>query len=494
MRKIRLFNLCMIIGMVAATTGCRSVGILKSRQIEIPPVRFADADPEAAERFSRILQFKTISQQDHSKIETGEFDRLRDFLRESYPLVHSTLELHDIAGRSLVYRWPGTNPALRPVLLMAHTDVVPVQPGTETDWTHPPFEGRIEDGVIWGRGALDDKINVTAILEAAERMIGEGFSPERDVWFSFGHDEEIGGAEGAARIAGYFRERGIEFELVLDEGLAVVIGLAPGVDKPVAVIGVAEKGYVTLVLEVTDEGGHSSMPPPHTAVGRLAAAITRVENNPMPARIHGPAGEMLDYLAPEMSWGMRVVFGNRWLFGGVIRRQLEAGRATNALLRTTTAVTMIEGSNKENILPTRAQARVNFRILPGDTIEDVIEHVRRSVKDDGVTVRVSEGGDANEASNVSPTDSPAFATIHRTVREIFPEAIVAPSLVVGATDCRHFSGLSQNIYRFQPQVMTGDDLAGIHGTNEHVSIEGFARSIDFYQRLIQNGAGAAASD
>lgn len=463
---------------------------MKSRQMDVPPVGIKGVDAaSAAERFSPVLRYRTISYQDHARIDGAEFVALRDHYRATYPRVHDSLELHEVAGHSLVYRWRGSAPSLRPVLLMGHVDVVPVQPGTEDDWTHPPFEGRIVDGVIWGRGALDDKINVTAIFEAAEELLAEGFVPQRDIWFAFGHDEEIGGREGAKRIAAFFRERGMNFEFVIDEGLAIVVGLAPGVDKPVAVIGVAEKGYVTLTLEVRDEGGHSSMPPPHTAVGRLARAITRIENNPMPARVRGPSREMLDYLAPEMSWGMRIVFGNRWLFGGVIRRQLEAGRATNAILRTTTAATMIEGSNKENILPTVARARVNYRILPGDTIQDVIDHAKRAVDDPEVIIAIADESDANEASPVSPSDSPAFESLHRTIREVFPEALVAPSLVVGATDCRHFVGLSENIYRFQPQVMTGEDLAGIHGTNEHVSVEGYGRSIDFYMRLMRNSAG-----
>ena len=310
------------------------------------------------------------------------------------------------------------------MLLLAHQDVVPVAAGEETGWTHPPFAGVVADGHVWGRGALDDKASLVAILEAVERLAASGRAPRRAILLAFGHDEEVGGERGAARIAERLAERGVAPEFVLDEGMAVLADGVPGVRGLVALVGIAEKGSVTLDLEVEAEGGHSSMPPRQTAIGILAAAVARLEASPMPARLAGPARLMLEGLAPEMGFGSRLAVANLWLFRRPLERRLAASPAGNALLRTTTAATLVEGGVKENVLPRSARAAVNFRLLPGDSIRSVIEHARRAIADPRVAVKV-RGGFAAEASPVAPVETAGFEAIRRSIAEVFPGAAVA---------------------------------------------------------------------
>ena len=368
---------------------------------------------------------------------------------------------------------------------MAHIDVVPAEPETEGDWTCPPFEGRIAEGYIWGRGALDYKEAVLGILEAVETLLGEGFRPRRTVYLAFGHDEEVGGQGGAAQIADLLHSRGVELEFVLDEGLAITEGIAPNVAKPVALVGIAEKGCVSVELTVESEGGHSATPPEHTAIGLLSTAIHKLERRQLPARMEAPARQLFTHLAPEMSFAMRMVFANLWLLGGLVKRQLAAAPATNALIRTTTAATIIEAGVKENVLPVKARAVVNFRMLPGDSMASVLEHVRQTVDDPRVTVKLL-GDRKSEPSFVSNTDSPSFKALVRTIRQVFPEVVVTPGLVLGATDSRHYARVSDNIYRFIPIWVRPGDLDRVHGTDERISIKDYEQVVRFYIQLIRN--------
>jgi len=458
-----------------------------SQQIQVDPVT-VDVDAKAAaERLSRAVQIETVSTQG-AEFEGFPFLELHDLLEHSYPLVHKTLKREIVADYSLLYTWRGSDESLAPMLLMAHQDVVPVEAGTEDAWTHPPFSGAIEDGTIWGRGTMDDKNNVLAQLEAVEMMIADGFQPKRTIYLAYGHDEEIGGT-GAVATAALLKERGVRLYLVLDEGGAIVSNSMPGLDAAPAYVGISEKGYVTVELVARSEGGHSSMPPPHTASGRIGAAVARLEANPMPAAFAGPAGDMLDALGREMGFGMKFVFANRWLLGPVVKAQMLGKPASAAMLRTTTAVTMLEGSVKENVLPQVARARVNFRILPGDTIDSVVAHVRETIDDDEIEV-IANGDIGSNPSPISRIDGPEFAALERSIREIFPSTPVAPFLVLGATDARHYAGLSDCVYRFTPNLLENQDLKRIHGTDEAVGVENYAKGIGFYVRFVQNTAGA----
>jgi carboxypeptidase PM20D1 len=440
---------------------------------------------QVIEHLAQALRFQTVSHQDTAQSHDEAFIALHAYLEQAFPKVHAMLT-KEVAGEySLLFCWNGSKQDLKPILLMSHLDVVPVEPGTESSWTHPPFEGRIADGYLWGRGAIDDKAGVLGILESVEMLIGEGFHPRRTIYLAFGHDEEIGGQRGAMQIAALLQSGGVEPEYVLDEGGAIVEGIIPGLSAPIALIGIAEKGYVSLELTVESEGGHSSMPPPQTAVGILSAAIHRLENNQMPARMSGATRQLFEYVGPEMSFPMKSVFANLWLFGPLVKRQLTASPTTNATIRTTTAATMFEGSIKENVLPIKARAVVNFRILPGDSIGSVIEHVRQTINDPRVKIRLLAGF-GSEPSVESDVNAPSFQMLQRTIRQVFPDVVVAPNLVLGATDSRHYAGLSRNLYRFLPIWISAVDLRRAHGTDERISVENYAQIVSFYRQLILN--------
>ncbi|HEX8145308.1 MAG TPA: M20 family peptidase [Pyrinomonadaceae bacterium] len=458
-----------------------------SKQVEVESVEAPAIDKEGvAGRLAQSLRFQTVSSQDGNQFRGEEFLGLHKFLEQSFPRVHSTLSREVVGDYSLLYTWKGSEGG-KPILLMSHQDVVPVEPGTESNWAQPPFEGRIGDGYIWGRGALDDKVGVLGILEAVELLLGEGFQPKRTIYLAFGHDEEAGGRNGAGKIAALLQGRGVNLDYILDEGSAITDGIIPGVSKPVALIGIAEKGILSVELIVESEGGHSSTPPPQTAIGILSRAVSRLEENQMPTSLNGVAGQMFQYVGPEMSFGRRMAFANLWLFRPLVERLLAASPPTNAATRTTTAATIIEGGVKENVLPSKARAIVNFRILPGDSVESVLGHVSRTINDARVKVG-RYGENANEPSAVSNTDSPGYRALQQTIRQLFQGAVVAPSQVIGATDSRHYAGLSSSIYRFVPMTVGPEDLKRIHGTNERISVESYAQCIRFYRQLIVNSA------
>ena len=459
-----------------------------SRQLAVEPVPPLPLDTAAAAaRLAGALRFRTVSYQDSTQVDAAEFRRFQDYLRTTFPKLHARLGREVTGGFSLLYEWRGSDSTLKPILLMAHQDVVPVEPGTEDRWTEPPFAGRISGGFVWGRGAMDDKGNLLALLEAVERLVGAGIAPRRTIYLAFGHDEEVGGRRGAARTAALLGERHVQLEYVLDEGGAITTGLITGVTAPVAVVGIAEKGYVSLELTAHVAGGHSSMPPAHTAVGILSAAVARLEAHKMPRAIRGATGAMFDYIGPEMLYPRRLALANQWLFGPVIRGSFGATPSGDAMLRTTTAPTIFQAGIKDNVLPSTARAVVNFRILPGDSVAAVLEHVRHVVADSQVTVTIL-GGVAAEPSPVSPTSSENFAIVQRTIRQVAPGTVVTPWLVVGGTDAKYFTRLTPNVYRAGVGVIGPDDLKRVHGTDERVGVKDYARTIAFYVQLIRNSA------
>jgi len=463
---------------------------VRSRQIQAaatPPDIEVDANAAAA-RLAAALRFQTVSQEGTGPIDPAAFLALHRHLQESFPRAHAALTREVVAGYSLLYTWPGRNASLPPVLLMSHLDVVPVEPGTERSWTEPPFAGTISGGYVWGRGSLDDKVGVTGLLEAVEALAARGFQPERTVYLAFGHDEEVGGLHGAHSVAAVLQQRGVRPAFILDEGGALVVGMVPGLAKPVALVGTAEKGFVNVVLTAESEGGHSSMPPRHTAVGAVAAAVHALEEHPMAGRIGGATRASFDFLAPELPFGQRLFLANLWFFGPLVTSQFANDPASNARIRTTTAATMISGGVKENVLPAKAQAVVNFRILPGDTVASVLDHVRKTV---GPGVKVAqEGLHATDPSPESDTAAPEFRLLQRTVAEALPGTLIAPNLLAGGTDTRHYERLTRNVYRFLPIRVTARDLRRLHGTDERVGVEDYASAVRFYARLLKNaGAG-----
>ncbi len=438
-------------------------------------------------RLAKALQFRTVSYQDRSLIDTDAFLSLHQYLEAAFPATHRTLTREIVNQYSLLYTWPGRNPELPPILLLGHLDVVPVEPETEARWTHPPFSGVISGGYVWGRGAMDMKVAVLGVLEATEMLLEDGFVPHRTIILAFGHDEEIGGEAGARQIAARLRLRGIRPALVLDEGLAIVDGAIPGIDTPIAFVGTSEKGYLNVELIAETEGGHSSMPPEKTAIGLLASAVDSLETHPMPHHLDGPARSMLEALAPTAPFFQRVALSNLWMFGGMITTLLEQKPATRALIRTTVAPTIMEAGVKENVLPSRARAVLNIRIHPSERLDDALAYVRRTVADARIRIRPMEGV-RSEPSPISSSDSPVFLLLRRTIAQQFPDTHVVPGLVLGATDSRHYADLGDTIYRFMPIRLTMEDAARIHGTDERLSSENYREVIAFYAQLIRNSS------
>jgi carboxypeptidase PM20D1 len=455
-----------------------------SRQLNIQPVEKIRLDRDALlQRLSEAIQYRTIT---NRAIDSGgfEFQRFHDFLAKSFPRVHERLSKQRIGGHSLFYSWNGKDSRLKPILLMAHMDVVPVDPATESSWHHPPFSGRVAGGYIWGRGTMDDKGSVMAIMEAAENLLASGFEPQRTIYLAFGHDEEVGGNSGAANIAAVLRSRRVELEFVLDEGLNILKGIISGVSSPVALVGIAEKGYLSIRLTVEAAGGHSSVPPADTAIEVMSRALHKLLAVPFSSQLNGPARQMFEFLGPEMAWTKRLALANLWLFDPLVRKQLASSPLTNAAIRTTLAPTIITSGIQENVLPTKAAAVINLRILPGETIAGTIEHVRKAIDDP--KVQLTPLPVRMEPSSVSDTEAQSFKLLHRTIRQIAPDTIVAPSLLVAATDSRHYAALTRNIYRFLPITLRPDDAKRYHGVDERISIEDYERCVRFYAQLMRN--------
>jgi carboxypeptidase PM20D1 len=475
---VALLGLIVILSLVIIVRAVR----FSSRQMTAPPADEIALDSGALlQRLSRAIQFRTISSSNLAPVAAPEFERFHDFLSEAFPQIAKELTKETIGGHSLLYTWQAQESTRKPILLMAHMDVVPA--GDE-GWRHPPFAGAIADGYIWGRGAMDDKASVMAILEAVTRLLRDGFVPQRTVYLAFGHDEEVGGQRGAAKIAEHLRARSVQLEFVLDEGLNVVDGIIPGIAAPVALIGIAEKGYLSLRLAVDTPGGHSSIPGADTAIGIISRALHRLEAAPFPSRLDGPTRQMFEFLGPEMAWPKRIALANLWLFGSLVKKQLAQSPPTNAAIRTTLAPTLFHAGISENVLPASATAVVNLRLLPGDTVAGAIERVRRVI--DEPNIKIDPLPLQTEPSPVSDAQGPGFALIQRTIRQTIPEALVAPSLLVAATDSRHYAGLTKNVFRFLPITLGPEDATRYHGIDERISVRDYQRLVRFYAQLIRN--------
>lgn len=487
-KRLLLAVLLLLAGLVAALA--INTWRQGSRQLNVPPVQGVAVDEQAAgASLAKAIQARTVSSYTDARLNADQFLALHAHLETTYPKLHAALQREVVGELSLLYTWPGSDATLKPIALMAHQDVVPIAPGTEGDWQAEPWSGSVKDGYVWGRGSWDDKANLIAQLEAVEKLVAAGFKPKRTVYLVFGADEEVGGERGALQVARLLQQRGVKLEFAIDEGLLIVEGIMPGLKPPAALVGLAEKGSVSLRLEAKATPGHSSMPPApgRSAIAQLSRALQRVDGHPLPAGMTGIAGQMFDALGPEFEGFSRVALTNRWLFEPLLMRQLQQGQSTNAMLRTTTALTLASAGNKENVLPGRAEATVNFRLLPGNTRDDVIAHVKKVIDDPAIAVDVLPGG--FPASRLSSTESPSYRTLNRTVRELFPGTVVAPGLMLGATDSRHFEPFTEQVFRFSPIRAKPEDLARFHGTNERISLANLADLIRFYHRLLQQSAG-----
>ena len=453
-----------------------------SKQTKVEAIPEIEVKDKIVERLAQAIQIPTISYATH--IDTAAFVQFNQYLDSSFDLINTQLETHTINTYSRIYKWQGKNTLLKPILFMAHIDVVPIEVNSREEWAVEPFSGKTLDGYLYGRGAIDDKMSLVGVLEAIEMLVGEGYRPNRTIYLAFGHDEEVGGQNGAQAIAGYFKKKRIKFDYILDEGSLVTEGNMPGLSRSLGLIGIAEKGYTTLTLTARTNGGHSSIPPTQTAIGVLSKAIATLEAEPMSATFEGPTGLMLDYAGPETNFLMRMVLANPWLFGKILKKELSKKPTSNAIIRTTTATTMINGGVKDNVLPTHASAKINFRIHPTNTIDEVFDYVKKTVNDDRIKIEIDPKG--QNPSKISDHKGFGFQVIQRTLQEIFTDAVVAPSLVVAATDSRYFAEVAENTYRFMPVQLNNEELKGFHGINERLSIDNYKQAVRFYYRLIRN--------
>ena len=431
----------------------------------------------AVNALAQLIRCKTVSYPDHDREDNAEFEKLVSLLPTLYSQVFAACELIRLPGRALLFRWPGMEPG-DPAVLMAHYDVVPVN---EENWDKPPFEAIIEDGVMWGRGTLDTKATFNGILSAADHLIARGFIPKHDIYFAFSGGEEVNG-DGARNIVSWFEEKGIHLAMVVDEGGAVVENVFPGVTAPCGLIGIAEKGALNAQFRTLSAGGHASAPKPHTPVGILAKACTRVEGKPFPMHLTRPVAEMFDTLGRHSSFLYRMIFANLWCFSWVLDLLARSsGGEMNALLRTTVAFTQMEGSPARNVIPPEAKMVANMRLNPADTVDGALAYLKKVVNDENVEISAL---DAFEPSRISRTDCEGWDRVSAAVAETWPGCIVAPYLMVQCSDSRHYGRISDQVYRFSAMDMTAEERATIHGNNERIRLSSIAKATEFYIRLI----------
>jgi len=452
----------------------------KSKQIKVQLAPIISLNDSCVVHLQKAIRFKTISYDGANTIDTSQFKGFQDFLIKTYPLVFSKMDVEKVNDFSLILRWKGKSAKTKPIILMAHQDVVPVEKVTEKNWDAAPFSGTIKNNFIYGRGAIDDKGSLIAILESAELLLQQGFIPSSTIYFVFGHDEEISGLKGAKTIAKLFEARKIKPAFVLDEGGIITEYKVPGLNKTTAVVGIAEKGYQTLKLKINIPGGHSSMPEEKTAIDEMAKAIVKLKENPFQSELTPIVQNFLAFIGPEMPFFSKMAMANQWLFASIIKSSYAKSGAGNATIRTTTATTIFNSGIKENLIPGEAEATINFRTQPGVTQQDVINHVKNVIDND--KIEIIKVGEGNSPKQVADIDDGSFEYIQKTIGKIKKDIIVAPYLVLGATDGRYFDKITSQIFRFTPFT----DPEGFHGVNERIKIADFKNGINFYYLLMKD--------
>ncbi|MBQ2767486.1 MAG: M20/M25/M40 family metallo-hydrolase [Clostridia bacterium] len=475
---IALWILLALVCLLVAVVLIRTLAFKPKADVSLndEPVKFDET--AAIDALARLIRCKTVSYYDHALEDDAEFEQLIDALPELYPEVFRVCSLTRLPDRALLFRWQGRSSA-EPSVMMAHYDVVPVE---EENWEKPPFSGIIEDGVLWGRGALDTKVTFNGVLFAANTLIAQGFIPAQDVYFAFSGGEEVNGM-GAVHIVNWFKDQGITPALVVDEGGAVVQDVFPGVSAPCGLIGIAEKGMMNLTFSVASQGGHASAPKPHTPVGLLSRACCALENKPFPMHLTAPAAEMFDTLGRHSNFLYRMIFANLWLFGGVLDLLGKtSGGEMNALLRTTVAFTQAQGSSAPNVIPPSASMTANLRLNPADSVDAAIDRIRGVIGDEQVRLTL---GSHMEPSPISETNCPAWDKVASSVASTWRGCIVSPYLMVQCSDSRHYRDLSNHVYRFSAMDLTSAERATIHGNNERIRLESACRAVAFYIRLMK---------
>jgi carboxypeptidase PM20D1 len=455
--------------------------VFKRRHPVVKPVKGIPVKPQlVAEHLATSIRCKTVPLDETGKPNPKAFTQLHSFLRKTYPLAHKHLQLEKVGGYSLLYIWKGSDPSLSPVQLMAHQDVVSANP---REWTHPPFAGEIVDGFVWGRGTLDIKNQLIGIMEAAEGLLAKGFTPTRTIYLAFGHDEETGGSRGAAKLGKLLKKRGIKLAGIVDEGGGIMKGIIPQIKQATALIGTGEKGYLTVEFKAQSAGGHSSAPPRETSIGILSHALARLSDHPLPVKIR-IARPLYWALGPAVPFLLQVMWANVWLFGWYLKRVMDADDSTRAYIRTTTALTVFQAGTEDNTLPADAKAYVNFRMLPGTTIQDVLKHIERVIDDPRVTF-APVAGKANEVVGPSSVTCPTYKGLSQAIQQTYGNVPEAPFVMLGGTDCGHYVDVCDDIYRFTPLVMNPSFMGLEHGVDERIPVKEMVKTVQFYARLMQ---------
>ncbi len=446
-------------------------------------LRYLDDKEAVFSRLSKAIQFRTVSTGELPKDLHEQFKKFNDFLFSNYRKALSKLSLKFESESSLLFSLQGKSKELNPILLITHSDVVGTQFSAANFWEHPPFSGFIDETHIWGRGALDNKSAVLGVFEAIESLSAvDDWRPDRTIYIAVTHDEEVGGHKGAARIAKYLESQNIRPYFILDEGQAVTKGVIPNVTEPVALIGVTQKGYMTLELSAEGEGGHSMIPPKATAIAKLGKAISKLTESRLPPKMTGPIKGMFRQLSFHVDFPTNVMLYHTWLTEPIMNMSLERAPSTDALIKTSMSVNMISGGIAENVLPKRASALINYRIAPHNSSAEILEHVIKVIKDFDVKVRVVSH--IEEPAPITNHESEAFALVSETISGSYPNAIIAPSITLSTTDSRHFINQTESIFRFSPIFLNKEDLPRFHGINERISKQNYLQMIDFYRLLL----------
>ncbi len=487
------FVLLVIAGIAIIRAQQFTINLGETEAIDLPRI---DGE-QVAKHIGLALELRTISHNDYSKTDQQAFIGLRHLLKTLYPMVFERLTLELINDHAMLFTWQGSDPSLDAIAFASHQDVVPADEGPDSPWTYPPFSGTLADGYVWGRGALDTKGSLIGTLEAVNNLLREGFEPLRTIYLVFGHDEEVSGTYGAKVIAETLESRGVRLAFLIDEGGAISRDTIPGVKSPVGLIGVAEKGHVSLKIRAEVAPGHAAYPSKDTAIGALSLAIATLEANPFPQTLD-MLEFMMSFVGEELPFTRRLVLANPWLFGNAVKRACSADRNINSITRTTLSPTIIRAGNAENVLPGVAEAIVNIRIMPGETLSSVYEYVRDLVSDDIISVLPAHGDQlignhSWDPVDISDIDSPHFQVLYHLIRSTFPGALATPILMPGATDARHYRNICKRIFRFTPIMIDPEETNRIHGIDERLSFENAARMVGFYQILMQRMSSLSAA-
>lgn len=482
-RILLVASLLLVTAMGLAETGELELSHSKRVQSELVQSKTVS---RIVESLSQAIRFQTISYENQEKIDYRAYESFTAFLQTRFPLAFTQLTVEPVNQYSLLLRWSGSNNSLKPVMFDGHYDVVPIEPGTENDWTQPAFSGAIVDDTIWGRGAIDNKGGVIAMLEGIEALVSEGYKPKRKLLFSIVHDEEIGGLQGAAKMAEKLLAEGIELEYLVGEG-GFIFGGSPMLpeDSLMAMIATAEKGYVTLNLSAKSEGGHSSRPPADSAIVRLAKAVTVLHENPFEAELVAPATDMFEALAPYEGGIRGFMMANTGLFGGMIASSMAKDANFQGMVRTTTAVTKFNSGVKENVIPQSATASVNFRLLPNISPKQLIDIVKQKINDPSIDIALSRDVPLGGTLKIADKEAVGYRIISESIAAADQDIVVVPGLFLATTDARHYGELTDNIYRFHALTVDADDASMVHGTNERISFESIERGFNITLDLIR---------